>query len=248
MVAQPLTMVAIRLTGKPLTALHYSVCGIILLFGGLTLAINDPFFILIKPTVVYVLMAAALTVSLLLGKNPAKTMLAKSVHLQHGIDHLWVRTAWQWMILLVLMGFLNLVIAFTLPEETWVTLKTFAFPAMIFITLCAQIIMLQTKVAKTPKYNLSRKLEIKFRPTALEVHDDSADHLGHPEAHAGNHLRVTIASPQFAGLSLLERHRLVYLEVGNLAKQGIHALSIIATATPDPRNDKPSTQMGLNNK
>lgn len=67
-------------------------------------------------------------------------------------------------------------------------------------------------------------------PVALEIRDDSAKHAGHAGAKEGGHFAVNIVSPRFAGLSTMQRHRLVYQAVGNLKEQGIHALSIVAKA------------------
>jgi stress-induced morphogen len=47
----------------------------------------------------------------------------------------------------------------------------------------------------------------------------------------GDHLTVRVVAPQFAGLSLLEQHRLVYSAVEDeLGSGAIHALSIKTSA------------------
>jgi BolA family transcriptional regulator, general stress-responsive regulator len=75
-------------------------------------------------------------------------------------------------------------------------------------------------------------LERAFRPSALEIIDDSARHAGHAGARGGGHFRVTLVSEAFRGHSQLERHRLVYAAVAPLMSSSVHALSIIAR-TPD---------------
>jgi len=45
---------------------------------------------------------------------------------------------------------------------------------------------------------------------------------------SGRHFRVRIRSEQFAGLTRIARHRLVYDAVAELIPQGIHALAIEA--------------------
>lgn len=67
-----------------------------------------------------------------------------------------------------------------------------------------------------------------LEPSELEIRDDSARHAGHAGAKDGGHYAVRIVSPRFAGLSTMQRHRLVYDAVGDLARQRIHALSIAA--------------------
>jgi BolA family transcriptional regulator, general stress-responsive regulator len=65
-------------------------------------------------------------------------------------------------------------------------------------------------------------------PVELDIRDDSAQHAGHAGAKDGGHYAVRIVSPRFAGLSTMQRHRLVYDAIGDLAQQRIHALSISA--------------------
>jgi BolA protein len=71
-----------------------------------------------------------------------------------------------------------------------------------------------------------------LNPTTLEIRDDSARHAGHAGAKSGGHYAVSIVAARFAGLSTMQRHRLVYDAVGDLVQQGIHALSISAR-TPE---------------
>lgn len=71
-----------------------------------------------------------------------------------------------------------------------------------------------------------------LEPSQLDIRDDSAQHAGHAGAKEGGHYAVRIVAPRFAGLSTMQRHRLVYDAIGDLAQQRIHALSITAR-TPD---------------
>ena len=72
----------------------------------------------------------------------------------------------------------------------------------------------------------------RFLPQQLDIMDDSAAHAGHAGAREGGHYRVRIVAREFRGLKRVESHRLVYDAVAQLMGQGIHALSIEATA-PD---------------
>ena len=88
-----------------------------------------------------------------------------------------------------------------------------------------------------PDENISLKRRIAAKlaalnPLELEVRDDSARHRGHAEAGNGAHFQVRVVSEKFAGLSRLQRHRLVYETVGKPADIGLHALAVRALA-PD---------------
>ncbi len=68
-------------------------------------------------------------------------------------------------------------------------------------------------------------------PSALEIHDDSADHAGHAgAADGGRHFSLLIVSNAFIGVSRLERHQQVLARVSDLLPHPIHALSIKALA------------------
>jgi BolA protein len=77
---------------------------------------------------------------------------------------------------------------------------------------------------------LVRKLEAALAPVALEVIDESAGHKGHAGARPGGetHFRVEIVSQAFAGLSRLERQRLVYGILADELAGPVHALSVHA--------------------
>ncbi|WP_438971445.1 BolA family protein [Methylophaga sp.] len=67
-----------------------------------------------------------------------------------------------------------------------------------------------------------------LNPTQIEIEDDSAKHAGHAGNTGGGHYNLWIVSNAFEGLSLLQRHRLVFSEVDDLMQSKIHALSIRA--------------------
>lgn len=78
---------------------------------------------------------------------------------------------------------------------------------------------------------LRARLTERLQPTALEVLDESAQHLGHAGQDgtgAGTHFRVRIASPLFAGKPKVACHRLVYDALRDFIhrERGIHALAI----------------------
>lgn len=76
---------------------------------------------------------------------------------------------------------------------------------------------------------MRQRLAELLAPTVLEVLDESQAHAGHAGADGsgfGTHFRVRIASPRFAGLSRVARHRLVYDALQVFVDRGVHALAI----------------------
>ena len=76
------------------------------------------------------------------------------------------------------------------------------------------------------------KLTEAFRPTRLEVEDDSARHHGHAGAREGgeSHFNVVIESPAFAGTAKVARQRMVYRALAEELAGPVHALSVKALA------------------
>jgi BolA protein len=72
------------------------------------------------------------------------------------------------------------------------------------------------------------KITTALSPTYFNIIDNSAQHAGHAGAKSGGHFDVTIVSEQFAGLSSVKRHQLVYSVLQDLMNTEIHALSIKA--------------------
>jgi BolA protein len=82
--------------------------------------------------------------------------------------------------------------------------------------------------------SIRRKLAEALRPLRLEIVDDSGRHAGHAGARpeGETHFRVAVVSAAFAGLSKLERQRLVYGVLAEELRNRVHALEL-ETLTPD---------------
>ena len=69
-----------------------------------------------------------------------------------------------------------------------------------------------------------------LNPARLEVIDESESHRGHAGYRDGGqtHFRIRMASPAFAGLGRVQRHRLVHQTLGDIVPR-IHALALDLT-------------------
>ena len=79
---------------------------------------------------------------------------------------------------------------------------------------------------------IERLLATAFQPSRLEVINDSARHHGHAgdDGSGESHFTVEIESAAFAGVSRLQRQRLVNAALGDIPGQRVHALAIKARA------------------
>ena len=71
-----------------------------------------------------------------------------------------------------------------------------------------------------------------FAPTVLDISNDSASHAGHrgDDGSGESHFTIAIESTAFAGISRLQRQRMVNAALGDIPGQRVHALAIKASA------------------
>jgi len=93
---------------------------IISILGGVTLLLHDKTFIMWKPTVLYWLLAAVLLISnIFFKKNLIQQMMGKMLNPPTST---WSSLNLVWVAFLVAMGFLNLYVAYSFSEDTWVNI------------------------------------------------------------------------------------------------------------------------------
>jgi BolA protein len=82
------------------------------------------------------------------------------------------------------------------------------------------------------KETITGLLSAAFAPHALEVVDESGQHVGHGGWREGQttHVRVRIASPAFAGKTRVQMHREINAALVPAFDAGLHALAIEARA------------------
>jgi intracellular septation protein len=113
---------------------------IIVVLGGATLALRDPTFIKWKPTVLYWAFAAVLLgSSVFLKKNLIRTMMQGQLSLP---DLIWSRLNLSWVAFFVLMGVVNLYVAYNYSESTWVSFKLFGGIGLMVVFVVLQGLML----------------------------------------------------------------------------------------------------------
>jgi len=88
---------------------------------------------------------------------------------------------------------------------------------------------------------IEEKLRKNLQPEYMELKNISHLHAGHA-GHDGtgdSHFRLTVVSQKFAGLSRIERHRMIYNFLDDEFKDSLHALSINAHTPGEESFGKP---------
>ncbi len=94
----------------------------VLLFGGLTLWLQDDLFIKLKPTIVNLLFAGILAAGVALGRNFLKIMFGSALSLD---DAGWRVLTLRWIGFFVVLAILNELTRRYFSTDLWVTFKTF---------------------------------------------------------------------------------------------------------------------------
>ena len=114
--------------------------GVIAVFGGATLVLQDETFIKWKPTVLYWLFAGALAIAELgFRKNLIRAMMESQIALPEPV---WKRLLASWIGFFAVMGAINLAVAFNFSTETWVNFKLFGGIGLMLLFIVLQAIML----------------------------------------------------------------------------------------------------------
>ena len=147
MVVMPVVlMIQWRLTGK-LNKIYLASTALILVLGGATLAFRNPLFLYWKPTVLNWAIALVFLGSQFVGDKPiVKRMMENAVQLTAGQ---WRRLNTIWVIFFIVVGGINIFVAFNFSEPTWVKFKLFGMLGMTLVFVVIQTIWLSMIMNKT---------------------------------------------------------------------------------------------------
>lgn len=138
----------LKLRGRPVGTMQLVALGAIVVFGGMTLAFQDPVFIKWKPTIIYWIFAAVVLGSHWIGRRTAvQFVLASQLELS---ERLWRRVNLSWGVFFLGLGALNLYMAFfygaeLTPEErtsVWVNFKVFGLLGLTLAFVIVQMLLI----------------------------------------------------------------------------------------------------------
>src|SRR5688572_11405156 len=128
------------LRGRKIDNMLWVSLGVIVVFGGATLFLQDETFIKWKPTVLYWLFGIALFVaSALFKKNLIRSMMEKQITLP---DPIWMPLLASWIGFFVVMGALNLFVAYNFSTDAWVNFKLFGGMGLMLAFVVLQALMI----------------------------------------------------------------------------------------------------------
>ena len=140
MVATIISLIASRiLFGRiPVMPLVTGVC--VMVFGGLTLWLQDDHFIKIKPTIVNALFAGALFIGLVAGQSLLRVVFGEVFRLT---DEGWRKLTLRWACYFTFLAVLNEVVWRSFSTDTWVSFKVFGVMPLTMAFAIAQVGLLR---------------------------------------------------------------------------------------------------------
>ncbi|PKI16128.1 septation protein A [Colwellia sp. 12G3] len=125
---------------EKIPAKQWIIFGLIVVFGGLTIYLQNDAFLKWKVSIINAFFAGALLVSnALFKKNIIKEFLGESLSLP---ENIWSRLNVAWALFFLFCALLNYYIAFNYDLDTWVNFKVFGLTGLMFLFSITSILFL----------------------------------------------------------------------------------------------------------
>lgn len=123
-----------RLSGR-LSRMQVLTVVLVVVFGGLTVWLNDERFFKMKPTMIYLIFAAILGFGLLRGESYLRVVMDEVVPLR---PEGWMKLTRRLAGFFLALAVLNEVVWRTMSTDAWVNFKTFGLTAAVFLFFITQ--------------------------------------------------------------------------------------------------------------
>ena len=128
--------------------MHLVTLALVAVLGGATIYFQNADFIKWKPTAVNWIFAGVFMGSEFIGKKSIlKRMMDKNIALPEPV---WTRLNYAWVIFFIILGGINLYVAFSYSLDTWVDFKTYGMLGLTFAFVILQAIYMARYLAETP--------------------------------------------------------------------------------------------------
>ena len=128
------TLILWRLTGR-LSPMQIVTLVLVVVFGGLSVWLNDERFFKMKPTMIYLFFAGVLGWGLMRGKSYLALAIDEVMPLAH---EGWILLTKRLALFFLGLAVANEAIWRTMSDQAWVNFKTFGLPAAIFLFFMVQ--------------------------------------------------------------------------------------------------------------
>ncbi|HTM63306.1 MAG TPA: septation protein A [Gammaproteobacteria bacterium] len=108
---------------------------VFLLFGGMTLYFHDPIFVKWKPTIVFWIFSVAIVITQIFTRKPLMQRMMESALQESAIipQKVWRLLNMIWALFFVLLGGVNLYVAYYLSNDAWVNFKFYGITSALLV-------------------------------------------------------------------------------------------------------------------
>lgn len=108
---------------------------VFVVFGGMTLYFHNPIFVKWKPTIVFWIFALAILFTHVFTKKPLMQRLMENMLQEKGDvpSNIWRKVNLIWALFFIILGSINLYIAYHFSNDTWVNFKFYGISSALFI-------------------------------------------------------------------------------------------------------------------
>ncbi|MDF2995343.1 MAG: intracellular septation protein [Xanthobacteraceae bacterium] len=135
MVATFVALAVMWIIARKIAVMPLISAAVVLVFGTLTIVLQDDHFIKMKPTLVNALFGIALLGGMMLNKPLLPYVLGDVFHID---AEGWRKLTIRWGIFFIAMAVLNEVVWRSVSTDTWVAFKTFGYLPITFLFAIAQ--------------------------------------------------------------------------------------------------------------
>ena len=133
---------------RKISKMQIVTTGMIVVFGGLTLYLQDPFYLKIKISIINGLLGLALAVGLFMNKLFLRDMLGTSIQMP---DAAWRNLSWRWVLFFFALAILNIVIWQNFSENVWVNFKFYGMTGLTLLFAVANAPFMAKHMPREPQ-------------------------------------------------------------------------------------------------
>jgi intracellular septation protein len=139
-IAAAIQMIYFKIRKEKIPAKQWVIFSLIVVFGGLTIYLQNDAFLKWKVTIINVCFGLALLIShYIFKKNIIKEFLSESLSLP---EEIWGKLNFSWAVFFLFCAGLNYYIAFNYDLDIWVNFKVFGLTALMFGFSITSILLL----------------------------------------------------------------------------------------------------------
>ena len=121
---------------------------LVVVFGGLTIWLNNPIFIKMKRTVIYLIFAGVLSFGIIRQKAYLKYLMGSAIPMN---EEGWMKFSKRFAGLFLLLALANELVWRIFSQDFWVNFKTFGLPVILLVFMISQLRLLSTYSNDTNK-------------------------------------------------------------------------------------------------